>query len=232
MAQSSGSSDSGNDSFVDGTAEQDDVEEWAQNILEESYVEYVAPEPRRNHRSSSITSDDGSNDSAGSPKGFWRVRPGSSPDCLSDEGSVNWSPVMSSHTAIELGEEDPPLDLSCAPVSRRRSVQFADEVQNVQHHTTPPSGSSFMLPPAVIEAPSHGTTKIEFSRQESNDSNGMRRSKSYSAFGRSGSIDEDQSKIPKSANAANKTAPFDDRENIRTYFLKFSKCGLCDKAFG
>ena len=110
MAQSSGSSDSGNDSFVDGTADADDVEEWAQNILEDSFVHvHAAPPSRRNQRSSSIASDDASNDSGESPRGFWRVRPGSPPDVMSDDGSINWSPMVSSHTTIELGEEVPPL---------------------------------------------------------------------------------------------------------------------------
>lgn len=224
MAQSSGSSDSGNDSLVDGTAEKEDVEEWAQNILEESFVEYVPPPPRRSQRSSSIASDDASNDSVGSPRsprGFWHVNPGSPPDVLSDDGSVNWSPVMSSHTAIELGDEVPPLELEVAPVAGRRSVQFAEEVEHLLPDSTTLSPGGFMLPPAVIRTGSNETNKTGFNRQESNDSSGMRRCKSYSAFGRSGSMEDDQSKLHASAHPTNKAGSLEDQEHMRTYFLKF-----------
>ena len=224
MAQSSGSSDSSNDSFASGTGEQEDVEEWAQNILEDSFVQIHAS-PRRSRRSSSIASDDASNDSSGSPKGFWQVPPGTQPDVLSDDGSVNWSPIVSSHPAVQLGEEDPPLNVEeTQSASRRRSVQFSENVEQINRDNLSPEGS-FLLPPAVIEArPSHAST-VTFNRQESNDSNGMRRSKSYTAFSRSGSLDEDQHKLVQSAGlvgqASSRLSSIEDRENMRTYFLKF-----------
>lgn len=246
MAQSSGSSDSGTESFLDG-ADREEVDEWAINVLEDSFVQvHTISPPRRGQRSSSIASDDASNDSSGSPKGFWRVRPGTPPDVLSDDGSVNWSPIQSTHTTVELGvelgEELPTLGLdeddvskepipttvglvehdlpSKEPLQRRRSVQFADEVVQ-DNHTT---GGSFLLPPAVIEARSNQPTTISFSRQESGGSMGMSRSKSYSAFSRAGSMDEnDQPVVPFSASAGRSTAKLalEDQEHMRTYFLKF-----------
>lgn len=225
MAQSSGSSDSGNDSFVDGTADPDDVEEWAQSILEESFIQVDAA-PGRSQRSSSIASDDASNDSCGSPKGFWRVRPGTPPDVMSDDGSINWSPVVSSNTTtIELGQEVPPLGLEFKPLERRRSVQFSESIEHFPHeHLNSPE--EFLLPPAVIEAPSNRAAKVTFSRQDSTDSSGMRRSKSYSAISRTGSIDEEQHMLVQSAgrggNVSNKLNSVEGHENMRLYFHKFT----------
>ena len=217
MAQSSGSSDSGNDSCVDGVGDREEVDTWAHNILEDSFVQFTTP-PRRSQRSGSIESDDASNDSADSPRGFWRVRPGTPPDVMSDDGSISWSPFVSSHTGVELGEELPPLDLE-PQGTRRRSVQFSE---NLEHHSPQ---SEFLLPPAVIEAPASVTSHVSFQRQESNDSSGMRRSKSYTAFSRTGSIDEEHPKLVQSAgptvHASPKLKSLEDRENMRTYFLKF-----------
>jgi hypothetical protein len=226
MAQSSGSSDSGNDSFVDGTADQDDVTEWAHYMLEDSFV-HVVP-TRRNQRSSSIASDDASNDSCGSPRGFWHVRPGTPPDVMSDDGSVSWSPVISHHTTIELGQEVPPLGIEFQPLERRRSVQFSEAVEPVlrDHHN---SSGEFLLPPAVIEAPFNQATKVSFNRQESSDSSGMRRCKSYTAFSRTGSMDEEQPKLVQSAgpsNVPNKRRSVEDQENMRLYFHKFTSLAI------
>ena len=227
MAQSSGSSDSGNDSFVDGTVDQEDVEEWAHSILEDSFVHvHSTPPSRRNQRSSSIASDDASNDSCGSPKGFWRVRPGTPPDVMSDDGSVNWSPVVSSHTTIELGEEDPPLALEFQPIERRRSVQFSEAVEHVPRRDILDSSREFLLPPAMIEAPSNEPAQVSFNRQDSTDSSGMRRSKSYTAFSRTGSMDEEHPKLVQSAgpvgSATNKLNSVEDHEHMRLYFHKFT----------
>jgi hypothetical protein len=225
MAQSSGSSDSGNDSFVSGTGDQEDVEEWAQSLLEDSFVHMHVTPPRRSRRSSSVTSDDASNDSSGSPKGFWQVRPGSPPNGFLDEDSVNWSPEVTSHPTFQLGEEDPPLHAK-DPLSRRRSVQFSEKVDQINHESGP-TEEVFLLPPAVIEAPSTGlATTTAFKREDSSESNGMRRSKSYTPFTRSSSMEGDQHKLAQSAglvgqgSSANMNS-VEDREYTRTYFLKF-----------
>jgi hypothetical protein len=82
MAQSSGSSDSSADDI--DCPEKEDVEEWAQNILEDSFVNvsmHISP-PRRSNRSSSVGSDDGSSDSlSGSPQGILACSPRNSSGC-------------------------------------------------------------------------------------------------------------------------------------------------------
>ena len=130
---------------------------------------------------------------------------------------------MSSHTTIELGEEEPPLGSHA--IERRRSVQFSDAVEHFPHGYSHGSGE-FLLPPAVIEAPSNRATKVTFNRQDSTDSNGLRRSKSYTAFSRTGSMDEEQPKLVQSAApigaGPTKLNSLEDHEHMRLYFHKFT----------
>lgn len=211
MAQSSGSSDSSSDVEKD-----EEVEQWAHSIIEDSF-QAVVPIGIRNPRSGSLSSDDGSLSS--SPKGFWHVRPGSSEAALSDDEeslfSFGTSP-SEEHAFIPL-----PMALS-GP--RRQSVTFSDQPISYL-----PSTSPSFHPPASVNV----FTKDDEPRQDEEPrkdeeprllslpkratSEGMTRSRSFAALSRSFSSAGSSS----SRNESSVTTRLQDYEYYRIYFLKF-----------
>ena len=234
MAVSSASdSSTGDNGDGDATADTEECEEWAANVIADVSHEQIIPSIpiRRTYRSGSITSDDASSDSglSSSPKGFWTIRPGASPSspvAFSDDGS--WSPELSPHASSnDLQRALLPLPLNGTPkgesptAGRRASVKFVDSL----------SSKGPFIPPATVnvsEFKTNGPTNGSLDGQEVHlglqrkDSN-MTRSKSYSALSRSLSAVSGSSGGSTDMLGPTRTPkPFTkDYEHFRTYLIKF-----------
>ena len=139
MAQSSASDSSSEAGDV--VTEKEECDEWAATLLTNISMQRSMSLVQKEERSSSIGSEDDSNDPNGSPKGFWHTRPGS-PSLRSvddDDESWNLSPESSPVHQVELASAPensfPPLPeapLSVGGVFKRESsrthcVHFADD---------------------------------------------------------------------------------------------------------
>jgi hypothetical protein len=143
---------SASDSSLDAgdvLVETEECEEWAASIIADVSVDQVPPLSRRDVRSDSIASDEASNDSllSSSPKGFWHVRPGTSPinrnDDDDDDESITWShngspPGSAQETRFSSPPSSPPghyftlganvnakANANANTLSKRPSVHFA-----------------------------------------------------------------------------------------------------------
>jgi hypothetical protein len=176
MLQSSGS-DSSSDAG-EAMPDKEEVEEWAHNLIEDSFVA-VHDMPIASHhrsgggrasagqRSSSISSDDASSDGSNlssSPKGFWHVPPGKMPHDLSDDddGSFSWSPhmsprplsspVMDESSLLDLGMPmvQQPVPMPSAATDESINPKRRQSVKFAEHHLSPSACGPF-IPPATVQ---------------------------------------------------------------------------------
>lgn len=234
LAQLSGSDASSENGNFE---EKEEVEQWASDIIEDSFqYKFSLPTSTRGQRSESLSSEEGSLST--SPKGFWHIRPGSSVAAtaalIDDCGSVN-----SFGTSPE---EEPSFLMN----SRRQSVSFADppERLSVVASVNNPIETvasvdklgkrecSDSLPPSTLPF----SERLIMARQESNatmSSAGISRSKSFTALSRR-SAEPSLSSMDSGLNSktltqslapfpavAKRAGSFDDNQFFRTYFLKF-----------
>jgi len=248
MAQSSASDDSSSEAVEDcvGTKEDDgDCEEWAASILIDVSVDQIIPRQLRGGRSGSIASDDGSSDGSAlssSPKGFWHVRPDSSPvPSCEDDGSLSSSPRNSLSSVCS----DTPLtllgDSSSAEFGKPQSsnnktptVTFAASVleaapgpyfafKPMKAVSAPPScdGDGPAASSIFVHKENAGLQTPLLQRADS----GMSRSKSYSAL--SAMMDGKAPMVSASASPAAASAAMaspahaENYEIFRAYFEKF-----------
>jgi hypothetical protein len=199
MAQSS-ASDSSTDSNEFMQTEKEECEEWAAKLIANVDEEKATLPCRRGHRSSSVSSDDGSSDSAlsSSPKGFWYVRPGSTPSALLDENSLSSSPRESLGSYMD-------QDIEPSPKPRKAVVSFADSL---------PTGP--FLPPSTVSVSKQSSQFLDLPMVYS----GMTRSKSYNVLHRSHS--GLSSFGPKETVHDHKRQYSRDQNMYRTYFLNFT----------
>jgi len=225
----SSASDSSTGDNVDCVAETEECEEWAANVIADVSHENILPSLplRRTYRSGSVASDDASSDSglSSSPKGFWTIRPGTSPAspvAFSDDGS--WSPELSPHASsndLQRSYSPLPIDATLkeeSPTSGRRvSVKFAESL---------PSKGPF-IPPATVNVSEFKTSGLVNGQQWQlgllRKGSSMTRSKSYSALSRSLSAMSGSSGGSSDMLGPTRTPkPFTkDYEHFRTYLIKF-----------
>jgi hypothetical protein len=194
----SSASDSSSDAG-DLALENDECEEWAANVIADVSVDQiVAGRPSRSH---SITSDDASHDSGSvSVKGFWYVRPGSSPPVdESDDGSISWSPQSTPRASVHVTEELPEI-VDIAP-PKTPTVTFSSMLPK----------SSF-IPSTVSIAATKESRFAALMKPES----GMTRSKSYSSLPQRGPKHDSAPHHHKTPEPYTETY-----ENFRKYFHKF-----------
>ena len=240
LAMASGS-DSSSDNGKD--LDKDDVDQWAQHIIEDSFqAEFPVSLPDgRQTRSGSLSSEEASLST--SPKGFWHVRPGFSAAAAAATMSDDESASIQSFGTTPESEEPSPI----ASGTRRASVTFAD---TPKRSSFLPSKGPFFRPPSMVkvvdpkaeadavQAASNALSsspsllsKSLMGRQDSNASSGMTRSKSYSGLSRSFSSAGDKPQEPASRAATssaktsrkNRSDSLDggDQEYSRAYFHKF-----------
>jgi len=199
MAQSSASDSS---SEAGDAGDKEECEEWAEGIIADVAADkHIDVLPSRPNRSGSVASDDGSTDS-GSRKGFWHVRPGSSPPFPpSDDGSISWSPQSSPRPSMAISEQLPTL--VSLPSAKSHRVSFSNM----------PSGP--FIPPSTVNIRTLPEDSVlpKFIRQES----GLTRSVSYSSMPRAGYTRQES--VTFKSRPPN---PYSETyENYRKYFHKF-----------
>ena len=223
---------SASDSSLDAgdvLVETEECEEWAASIIADVSVDQVPTLSRRDVRSDSVTSDDASSDSllSSSPKGFWHVRPGTSPvNDDDDDESITWSPKVSPRvTAQEPRFSSPPssppghyftlganANANANTLSKRPSVHFAPILTDEK---------PFM--PVLNLAKSKAADdeklpKVELERQES----GMTRSKSHPTLSQSYSQISSTSSSSEVSSPRRRPKPFSEEyDNYRKYYEKF-----------
>lgn len=209
MAQSSGS-DSSSD-HGDGSLDKEECEEWAAELIADLTEHQMIPIGRP-ERSSSVSSDDSSDDgsqASGSIKGFWVIPPGSSQARIPDDGSFQWSPKSSPRESLDIVDLLPTLSFGKGNENSKSdpktpTVTFAD--------------SSSFLPPATVDVHGCGMKDADFSDMQKLDSGGMTRSKSYSALSATtGRV----SKKSVSSSARSPSKFTEQYEHYRKYFHKF-----------
>jgi hypothetical protein len=232
MAGSS-ASDSSSD-VGDVLVENEECEEWAAFIVADVTVDQLPTLSRRDVRSGSVESDDASSDSllSSSPKGFWHVRPGTSPmngNDDDDDDSITWSHNGSPHgSTFETRFCSPP---SSPPGLRFTLGANVNAKANANANSKRPSVSFApiltdekpLMLPAILNrtkikaADDELLPVVELERRES----GMARSKSHPTLSQSFSI---SSTASSSENAAPRRRPkpfSEDYENYRKYYEKF-----------
>ena len=214
LALSSGSDSSG-DNNEDVKEDQEEIEEWAHNIIEDFQP---VPHARVGRKTRSGSSSDEESLST-SPKGFWHVPPGSVGDASSksssyDDDSFGTSPMISDNF---VGPSPETLD---EPLRRRTSVTFAD-----MDDEKPPSHALASDSPPTMVLLSHQllSTTPKLHRLESGAS--IPRSKSYTSLSRrfSSNLSSVPSTVSKTAETRNiqHNDHAEDHEFYRAYFLKF-----------
>lgn len=236
MIQSS-ASDSSSDSLEDN--EDDCCEEWAANLIADVSLDksLAMLQTTTKGRSGSIESDSSDEfEVSSSPQGFWHVRPGSfsveGSDSDDEEGSTTWSPGNSPSEFLDLsvssfggrrGSYNPSapgrrasLISPVLPPTMYKSsskVTFAETIEppplfymrasiaDVEHVDCKRSISC-----DAVESPSLFPPKPE--------SNGIKRSLSYSALSERMHEEEKEASIQK-------PLTFHENEKYRDYFLKF-----------
>ena len=177
MVQSSASSDSASDEPGDGVEKEDcdECQKWAASVILDVSMDQIMP-TTRSSRSGSILSDDASSDSglSSSPKGFWTIRPGTSP-IANDDASITWSMNGSPRTSIAEGSDPPCSNLDGSGHDfKSPTVTFADTAPGP--YIPPPNTVNVLQFKGKESALSNSLPALE--RSES----GMSRSKSYSAL--------------------------------------------------
>jgi hypothetical protein len=239
MIQSS-ASDSSSDT---GDGDREDCEEWAAALIADVSLEQSIALLHTKQRSPSIESDHSSDSGlSSSPRGFWHIRPGSSPDSSEasqddDEGSVNWSPPSSpTKNFLDLSASSIMDDLrkSYNPFDqeRRASINMPDMSKeggdSMFQQFRNPAKVSF----AVSLEPEPTDTKVEpakfkhsnsdvgepFAHLSKRHESTMKRSQSYSAL----SSTMAEKVAAEEANTATKISRVSlDHEQYRDYFMKF-----------
>lgn len=224
---------SASDSSLDAgdvLVETEECEEWAASIIADVSVDQVSPLTRRGVRSDSVASDDGSSDSllSSSPKGFWHVRPGTSPNDDDDDESITWSPHSSPRgSAQESRFGSPPssppghhftlgvnANAKANTFSKRPSVHFAPILSD----ETPFMPALNILNVKAAAADDVTPPKVEMERQES----GLTRSKSHPALSHSFSQISSTSSSTEVASPRRRPKRFSEEyENYRKYYEKF-----------
>jgi hypothetical protein len=230
MAGSSASDSS--DDVGDVLVETEECEEWAAFIVADVSVDQLPSLSRRNVRSGSVESDDASSDSlfSSSPKGFWHVRPGTSPvngNDDDDDDSITWShngsPHGSAHETRFCSPPSSPLGhrftlganahAKANVTSKRPSVSFAPILTDEKPLMLP----DILNRAKVKAADDEQLPTIELERRES----GMARSKSHPTLSQSFSISSTSSSS-EGASARRRPKPFsEDYDNYRKYYEKF-----------
>jgi hypothetical protein len=210
--QQSSVSDTTSEVSDDAAAEEkEECEEWAASFIAELSLDQITPPVRRSHRSSSITSDDGSSasDLSSSPKGFWYVPPGCSPPRKDDdEGSINWSPKVSPRSSFEASVRSASPGFSLDSSDHKERTPKTPIVKFVE-----PSKTAFR-PPATVDVSEFKALSLDSFADLQRQDSGMTRSKSYSALASQAKNDGPGLSVLDSKNA-------DAYENYKMYFHKF-----------
>ena len=222
MAPSSGSDSSSNNG--DAPEEKEECEEWAATLIADLTEHQMSPVRIRPIRSESVSSDDGSSNSSGScsPKGFWRIAPGSAKanDLDEDEESIQWSPGTSPCDSLGFDMMEPPslLDIPAGKENNSElktpTVTFAVETETfpppatVNVTTTTSTTIDCKLPPSLSDA--DFLTPQEGSK--------MSRSKSYTALSATAGRAK---KTVASSSRPSSVMLSEDYDNYKKYFHKF-----------
>jgi hypothetical protein len=186
LAQSSASDSSSDAGDAGDSPEKDLCELWAAHIILDVSVDQIIPTHHRTNRSGSIVSDDGSSDSnlSSSPKGFWYIRPGSSPSVPgSDDGSVTWSPCPSPRPS-------PRSSIAASEFSEVPCPDFGSDDSKEFKFIKPSTVSFASIAPGPYLPPQNAVRVLPFKAEPSlgnfpvlqRSESGMSRSKSYSAL--------------------------------------------------
>jgi hypothetical protein len=233
---------SASDSSLDAgdvLVETEECEEWAASIIADVSVDQVPQLSRRDVRSDSVASDDGSNDSllSSSPKGFWHVRPGTSPvNNDDDDESITWSPHASPRVTAQeprfsspptsppghhftLGQNAANANATANTFSKRPSVHFAPILTDEKPFM--PALTNLTALTNLKETKAADDEKlpqVEMERQES----GLTRSKSHPTLSQSFSHISSTSSSSEVTSPRRRPKRFSEEyDNYRKYYEKF-----------
>lgn len=201
---------------------EEDCEEWAAALIADVSLDKSMSIMQSKMRSPSVESDGGSDtELSSSPKGFWHVRPCTSPSVASDDESIQWSP----HIAPKKMADAPFLPLDIGP-----RVTFADKLVDVKPYGMRMPVVSFAdfaamddLHPASLPDLDKNDTH-EPSRDKPYSSSlerteaGFGRSRSYTALS---SIATEDNRISQTGRKPLLPMRTHDYDQFRDYFLKF-----------
>jgi hypothetical protein len=223
---------SASDSSLDAgdvLVETEECEEWAASIIFDVSVDQVPQSSRRDVRSDSVASDESDSLLSSSPKGFWHVRPGTSPvNNDDDDESITWSPHVSPRvSAQEPRFSSPPTsppghhftlgknanaNAHANTFSKRPSVHFAPILAD-EKPFVPTLTSVAISKAADDEKP----PKVDIDRQE-----GLTRSKSHPTLSQSYSQISSTSSSSEIASPIRRPKRFSEEyDNYRKYYEKF-----------
>lgn len=188
------SSDSSTDS--EEYLEKEDCQEWAASLIDRLRPIQIPP---AKPRATSIESEPDESELSSSPKGFWQPLPA----VMADDGSIgtiSWGTSYASSPKDSEGFVEPPSPSPERNMTKRASVTFADKFPGPLIPPSTVSVTRCLAVSSLLPKPK------EF---------GMKRSRSYTALGRSYSAisEGSQSLVPSESS--------DKFEHFRSYFLKF-----------
>jgi len=217
MAQSSGSDSSSNNG--DATEEKEECEEWAATLIADLTEHQMSPVRIRPIRSESVSSDDGSSNSSGScsPKGFWRIAPGSAKvtDHDEDDDSIQWSPGTS---PCDFDMEPPSLLDMPAGKENNSELKTPTVTFAVETETFPPPDTVNVTTTTIDCKLSPSVSDADFVTPPEGSSKMMTRSKSYTALSATAGRAK---KTVASSSRPSSVMLSEDYDNYKKYFHKF-----------
>lgn len=218
MAQSSASDSSTDAADGDGEIadEKEECECWAASIIMDVSVDQLAL-AHRGARSGSIVSDESSDSGLScSPKGFWHVRPDSSPVPEDDDGSLCWSSNNDSpRSSLAINSDSPDSLLEQSSEFKAPTVSFAPTVTAPGPFIAPKALAASAFKENDVDRADNDNIPSLY-RSES----GMSRSKSYSAL--SDAVSKKAALVSSSNPAVSqRAATAENYETFRKYFNKF-----------
>jgi hypothetical protein len=223
MASSvSDSSSEVDDMAVDG---EEECEEWAAALIADVSLDKSMSILQCKNRSASVECESASSDTelSSSPKGFWHVRPCTSPSIASDDESIQWSP----HTTPKAIADGPFLPLDIGP-----RVTFAEHLVDVKPYRAlrlpmvsfaDAGAVDLQLPAAMPDLEDDGVDpdrEMLFSTSPLERSDGgLGRSRSYTAL--SSIPSKVDSRVSTTGKKPLHPLRIHDYDQFRDYFLKF-----------
>jgi hypothetical protein len=205
MSQATGSDTSSD------TGDHEECDDWAASVIADVSLEkrmsILQKSMQFKPRSASVCSEHSSDTNlSSSPRGFWYIRPGSSPDDAdSDSDSISWS----QHLVSKNDDPDKNFDEEeGVKLKTPRIAAFADSF----------TGGFHVTPPATVNVSTFKKAESETFPVLKKRASGLNRSQSYSAFSE---LRRMSSTFSNRSGESSGLASVDEGEKFRGYFCKF-----------